>query len=357
MTAAAETGLDSRRMSAARLREATARADRDGARGPKLSVILATDGVEQGRETLAHLSRQTAADRIEVLLVTPPGSVDGGADPDLDGFHSVRVIEADPRSSTARARATAVPAARAPVVAMTESHCFPEPGWAEALIAAHRGPWAAVGPEFDNENPGTASWANLFVDYSTWITPLTPGQADDLPGNNSSYKRSLLLEYGEDLARWLESESILHWDLRSRGHGLYIEPGARVRHLNIDRLIPALAEHFLGGRCFAGLRSRGWHPLRRALYVIASPLIPVIRLRRMFQHLRRTSRRDLLPGVLPMMVGSLIAHATGEMMGYLAGTGSATSRLAKYELVKQRYVARAGGTSAGGRTTEAVTEA
>ena len=303
-------------------------------------MILATDGVEVAREALTNLRAQTAAARIEVLLVTPPGDpheepVDG-----LDVFHSVRIIEADTTSSTPRARGIAFAAARAPVVAMTETHCFPEPDWAVALIAAHRGPWAAVGPELHNANPNSLrSWANLIVDYGPWLAPMDPGPVDDLPGHNSAYKRAVLIdEYGDELGRLFESETVLHWELRSRGYGLYLESGARTHHRNHDRPFPAMVEHFNAGRGFGALRSRNWSPARRALYAIASPLIPPIRLRRMLGHIRRTRRRDLLPGVLPMMVGSLVAHAVGEMIGYLSGPGRAAKVTAKYELHRESYV-------------------
>jgi hypothetical protein len=313
-----------------------------GRDGPELAVILATDGLEPARDTIGHLREQTARDRVELVLVTPPGSVDGDAGGDLDGFHSVSVVEWDTPGSAAAARAAGVSAARAPVVAMAETHCFPDPGWADALIAAHRGPWAAVGPEIANENPDRmSSWANLYVDYAAWVAP-TRGPADDLPGHNSSYKRALLLEYGGELGRLLESESIMHWDLRSRGHRLFVEPEARVRHRNITKTRDALVEHFYNGRCFGGLRSRHWPVARRALYAAASPLIPAIRLARIIRRLRRTGRGNILPGALPMIVACLVVHAAGELTGYATGSGDAARRMAPYELHRNRYVAGAG---------------
>jgi hypothetical protein len=42
--------------------------------------------------------------------------------------------------------------ARAPIVALAEDHAFPAPGWAEALIAAHRDPWAAIGAVIRHPN-------------------------------------------------------------------------------------------------------------------------------------------------------------------------------------------------------------
>jgi hypothetical protein len=302
-------------------------------------VILVTDGIELVRETLAHLREQSARDRIEVVIATPGGSLDGAGADELSGFHSVSVIDSESRESTPVARAEAVAAAHAPVVAMAETHCFPQPEWAEALIAAHRGPWAAVGPEIDNDNPERpASWANLYVDYASWLSPATSGPVDDLPGHNTSYKRELLLGYGAELPQLLLSESVLHWDLRSHGHGLYQEARARVRHRNINRPVPALIEHFHNGRCFGAARSRKWHPARRALYVAASPLIPAIRLRRILRDIRRTNRGYILPRALPMMLASLFTHAIGEMSGYATGAGKAPEGMAKYELDRDVFV-------------------
>jgi hypothetical protein len=309
---------------------------------PELSVILATDGFELAREVIGHLRQQTVQDRIELVIATPGGNLDGAGQEDLAGFHSVRVVDAEPRESAPVARAAAVRATQAPVVAMAETHCFPDPGWAEALILAHRGPWAAVGPEIDNENPERpASWANLYVDYAAWLAPATSGPVDDLPGHNTSYKRELLIGYGDQLGRMMLSESIMHQDLRSRGHRLYQEAAAKARHRNIDRPIPALIEHFHNGRCFGSLRSRDWHPLRRAIYAAASPLIPLIRLRRIVREVRRTNRTHILPRALPMMVASLSWHAAGEMLGYLTGAGDAARGMAKYELDRDVFVADA----------------
>lgn len=303
-------------------------------------MILVTDGLETAQETLSHLRAQTAAGRIELVVTMPGGEATENGDRALAGFHSTRVVRSDPQNGTAVARAAAIVQARAPVVVLAETHCFPEPEWADMLIAAHREPWAGVGPEIHNENPDKPiSWGNLLVDYCSWLAPATAGPADDLPGHNSSYKRALLLDYGDDLSRLLESESILHWDLRARGHQLYVEARARTRHRNITRFVPAALEHFHNGRSFGGLRSRDWHPARRIFYAAASPLIPIVRLGRILREIRRKKRQDLLPEVLPSVLGSLVAHGAGELMGYLMGSGRSAEEMAKYEIYRDRYVA------------------
>ena len=91
--------------------------------------------------------------------------------------------------------------ASAPIVVFTEDHCFPEPEWAAALLARHAEPWAAVGPVLRNANPETTvSWADLLIAYGPWLAPGVAGPKDHLPGHNSSYKTSVLREYGDRLA-------------------------------------------------------------------------------------------------------------------------------------------------------------
>src|SRR5437588_133855 len=82
---------------------------------------------------------------------------------------------------------------------------------AQALLAAHRGPWAAVGPVVRNANPSTSvSWADFLIGYGPWCDPAPAGDLDHLPGHNSSYKRAILLDYGSELEGLLEAESVLH---------------------------------------------------------------------------------------------------------------------------------------------------
>ena len=103
-------------------------------------MVLATDEMETVEEAVSHLRAQTASDRLELVVVAPPSEVEQAEIDKLAGFHSVRAVAHDPRPSSPPPRAAGVGAARAPLVGFTETHCFPEPGWAEALIEAHRGP-------------------------------------------------------------------------------------------------------------------------------------------------------------------------------------------------------------------------
>jgi hypothetical protein len=309
----------------------------DGEPGrPALSVVVPTDRFETARAVVEALSAQTVAERIELVMVVPsPG--DGNGDPALEWmtFHSVRLVEQDPLAPYTEARARGVEAAGADLVAFTETHSFPAPGWAEALIATQRGPWVAVGPEVENENPEPlVSRVGMLINYGPWAAPAKPGPVEHVPGHNSCYERAALLGYGPRLARMLEAESVLHWDLRRRGRRLYLQPAARVRHRNLGLLRPAIDEHFHGSRSFAAARAAGWAPPRRLVYALACPLLPAIRLARVLRPGRgRRYARPPLRALPPLLI-LLAAAAAGELAGYLTGTGNSLDRLTHYEIDK-----------------------
>jgi glycosyltransferase involved in cell wall biosynthesis len=306
-----------------------------------MSVIVVTpDRYETVRKTIRHLRAQKVKARIEVVLVAP--SVDGlGLDEkELSGFHQFSVVAVGHMRSTARARAAGVLKACAPVVAFAEDHAFPAPGWAEALINAHREDWAAVGPVMSNANPGSlTSWANLAVEYGPWLAPMTGGEVEHLPGHNGSYKRELLLEYGDRLEEMLDAESVLQWDLRARGHRLYLEPKARTFHENFTAPLSSVVLRFYGGRLFAAARARRWPIWRRLLFIGGSPLIPLVRFSRLARELRRRDgTRRLWPRLAPMLFAALVFDGAGELVGYAFGAGRAMAILSDMEFHRQRYM-------------------
>jgi len=308
---------------------------------PKMSVIILTpDCYETIRQTMNCLRAQTARDQLEIIIVASPASRLFDGEMELAEFNNVRVVEIGPMNSTAVARAAGVRQATAPVVAFAEDHSYPDSHWAKTLIAAHRGPWAAVGPAMCNANPySTLSWINLAIEYGPWLHPVSGGSVDHLPGHNSSYKRDLLLAYGSQLDAMLEAESVLHWELLAKGHQLCLEPAARTYHLNYSLRLATIWLRFLGGRLFAGSRARSWSLLRRLLYGAASPLIPIVRLHRVLRDLRRASKPPrVLRHVLPLLGLALASDAAGEMVGYLLGSGQTMRKLSDMEFHRHRYL-------------------
>jgi hypothetical protein len=310
---------------------------------PAMSVIVITpDSYSTVRKTIRRLRAQSVSHQLEIVLVVPSAQGASIDRAELDSFCGIQIVEIGDMTSTARARAAGVQRATAPVVAFVEDHSFPAKGWAEALIQAHRQPWAAVGPMMANANPHSlVSWTNLIVEYAEWMEPVPAGVAEHLPGHNGTYKRAHLLEYGDRLEAMLEAESILQWDLRAKGHQLYLEPAAKTYHQNFSAPFSWVALRLDGGRLFAASRARTWSPLRRLLYAFTAPLIPLVRFRRIVGELRRPGRaRHLMPRVLPLLFAALVVDGTGEMIGYACGVGNAMRRLSDMEFHRERYLTK-----------------
>jgi len=311
----------------------------DSATPPQLSVILyAADSFATVGKTLRHLHAQTARAELELVLVAP-----ADVQQQADRINAQRV-EVPAGAPAHVARAAGMRAATAPVVVLAEDHSFPEPDWAAALIKAHRGPWAAVGPVIGNANPGSLmSWVSLFINYGQWAAPHPGGVVRDLPGLNSSYKRTVLLAYGPRLEQMLERESILHEDLQANGHQLYLEPTAQTKHVNVSRGWSTILDQYLGGRCFAGTRAAtgrwGLGPRLRAC--VMTPLMIAGWLRAILRDIRRCGQwTHLWPRILPALAVSLGARGLGELVGYLGGPGDTTAALADFEFHRHKHICK-----------------
>jgi hypothetical protein len=307
---------------------------------PDMSVILITpDRYETIRRVVEVLRGQTVRERLEIVIVGPSREQLGFPVSDLAGFAGYQVLEINDMTSTSRGRAAGIKAARGSVIAMTEDHCFPAPGWAEALIDRHKEPWTGVGSVFCNANPRTAvSWANFLIEYGEWADPISPGPTNHIPGHNSSYKRDALLEYGSGLADFLEAESPMQWDMMNRGHTFCMEPGAKMFHLNFSVFGRSIPLRFNGGRLFAANRAHEWSLMRRLSYCLLSPLIPLVRVGRVLRAANRIGQSKLTLRVLPTLCIMLGFDGLGEMVGYLAGSGSAMQRLSDMEFHRERFL-------------------
>ena len=227
---------------------------------PEVSVVIVTpDTYETIRETINHLRAQTVKDKLEIVIVAPSVKTLNPDESELQDFAQSQVVIVGEIKSIAWGNAAGIRHANAPIVALAEDHSYPDPSWAEALIRAHRQQWVAVGPVVRNANPENAiSWADLLIGYGPWLDPTPARIVSQLPGHNCSYKKAVLLEYGHKLESMLEAETVLHWDLCSRGFQIYLDSAAKISHTNFSLLSSWIPVQFLAGRVFAAARSRNW---------------------------------------------------------------------------------------------------
>jgi len=313
---------------------------------PALSAIVATpDSYASIRKTIRHLHAQNVRDQLELIIVAPARDALMLVESELAGFGSWRVVEVGRIDSGGGIVACGVRAASAPVVVYVEEHSYPAPGWAEALIRAHAGPWAAVGPAVGNANPSNGiSWATLFLEFGAWVPPAVAGERRLLPSHQTSYKRSCLLEFGTALDDLLEAETTLQTTLLAHGQRLYFEPAAQTDHVNVSRFLDLIAIEFQNYRMFAANRAAHghWPHRRRVLYVVCGPLLPAVRLYRTLREVHRCGQLAATgPRLLfPLVVGA-VAGAAGEMVGFTFGAGAAARKRLSFELERLRHVTEA----------------
>ena len=292
---------------------------------PTLSVVLVCgSGYEVLHRTVEHLRRQSMASDLELLVVSPDPERVRVPDDVAADFHSVRVIPVSSERRLCAARAEGIRQARAPYAAMAEDHCFPNRVWAETLLAQHTGGAAVVGPGMDNCNPGTAlSWAAYLVAYGPWTGGGDARPMSFLPGHNSSYRRTVMMEFGERLDALMGSEVVAHWTLHRQGHRVIWDPRARCRHVNLTRLGTLAVTMYHHSRVFGTLRVQSNSIMRRLLYLASIPLVPPLRVYRSLGQIWR----EVPPGISKLAVlwyvtVAMVASAAGEGMGLAFGTGS-----------------------------------
>jgi hypothetical protein len=307
---------------------------------PVLSVILTTAGrFADVRVTVRHLQRQTIAARIELILLAPKAGDFGMAESDTSRFLRVQLVELPQVTTVAAGNAVGVTHATAEVVVFSEDHAFPQPTWAEALVERHRENWVAVGPVVANGNPATAaSWADYLLGYGPWHEGHRGGSVSMLPGHNSSYKRAALLKFGPDLPRLLVAETVLQERLVTGGGRLFLEPRARISHLNFGRLGVFLAVQFHSGRQFAASRVCEWSLAKRLGYAVGSPLIPLVRLFRTVRFGVRLPNRPARVAIASTLTVGLLVDAIGQFLGYIAGSGSSPQFLTEFEYRRVRFI-------------------
>ncbi len=304
---------------------------------PEMTVVLMVDQRRQrAARSLGSVLAQTAIDRLEILLYD---FAHGSKPPVAGSDHpAVTVIPASYPNSIGAVRLAGFRRASAPLVAFLEEHTRAEPEWAAALLARFTsGPWAGVGAEVLNLNPGGLVGDALFLmNYTGFIAPAEGGPSPLLQGNNSAYRRDSVLALGEDLIDLLEIESLLDWRLGSQGATLYVEPAAKFAHANEHIVLAFWEGNYLFSRLFGALRAQAqhWTPADRWLRVAAAPLLPLLRVARLLRFVRAKRPQDLPLVVrgMPYIISAQYASVIGQSIGLVFGEGRSREQFLFYEM-------------------------
>jgi hypothetical protein len=315
----------------------------DAVSTPRLSVVLATDSYDTIRPVLSALRRQTCAPEIEPIIVLLGREAAAVRSEDLSAFPAAKVVRSV--GHLPEARAAGVRAASAPIVFIGETHTYPQRGWAEALLTAFTGPWAAVVPAIGNANPtGAASWASYLFDYGMWGPHRQSGEIPDPLVYNTAYRRDVLLAIGEGLATALNPSEETLWPLLwSRGHRAAFASDAQILHLNVGTFSTLIHEKFCVGVVLGTHRSARWSTLRRLLYFAGSPLIALVLFGRVLGGARYWPSGGLRARAIGGVLVAAIAKAAGEATAYLGvKLPAAAATLHDMEVRKVQYAGRVG---------------
>ena len=292
------------------------------------SVVIVTREEPARLRVLEFLKKQTLGERLEVVVVTPnPTTTPAG----------VVQLPSPEFELSGTAWSAGIRKAGAPVVALLEDHCYPEPDWAELLLEEHQKGCVAAAGSIGNANPSPRSWAGFLMAYGRWHRAAQAGPIDDLPARNGSYQRAALLELGEELPRYLDREGGLHDRLRDQG--LRFQPRAHLRHLNPSRLRPWGELRFQAGRLFAARRSRRWPWWRRLVYLVFGLLVvPLRRLPTLARLLRQQVPLHQRHQTFCWLLVALALHGLGELTGYALGAGRSAAWLTEFEFGRRLQI-------------------
>jgi glycosyltransferase involved in cell wall biosynthesis len=221
-----------------------------------------------------------------VEIVVVDNSVDGTAEIITREFPNVKLVRCAEDRLMPELWETGIRECVGNVVAITTSHFVPAKNWIAEILKAHENPSPAIGGAIENERTsGIVAWAVYFCRYSPYMLPFKEASVRDFAGDNASYKRSALERYEH---AWRNGfwESFVHEEMIKDGAQLLVSPEIVVYHQKSFDLADFVKQRFWHGRQFGSERALSLSPLKRVLYILLSPLIPLV-------YLFRITRRVL----------------------------------------------------------------
>jgi GT2 family glycosyltransferase len=285
---------------------------------PELSVVVASvNGLPYLGECLNALHANAPGSEIVVADSTDEETRTRVS----SDWPDVRLLSFDEPRSVPELRAAGIAAASAPYVAVIEDHCVVPPGWAEAVVAAHREDHPVVGGAVRNVKTKLArDWAAFFCEYSAFMEPWASGPVPDLTGMNVSYDREALAAI-DDLLREGRWENELHARLHERGFRLWAAPGAVIEHAKDFGFREFASQRYHYSRSYAGRRAE-LVGTRRWLYALGTPLLVPLAIWRIARNVRaRRGYGGQFGRAAPLLLVYAGVCAYGELVGYMFGGG------------------------------------
>ncbi|MBI5876967.1 MAG: glycosyltransferase family 2 protein [Chloroflexi bacterium] len=282
---------------------------------PELSIVIAADAPPALGECLASIERQRGGRAVEVLVVSHRPDDQRIA---REHVRDCVVLDAPPSGLAPHRWAVGIGRAQGRLIALTDGACVPDANWIDEIVRAHAAYHSGIGGALElADGASLLDRATYFVRWARHMPPLAESSAD-LPGENVSYKRAALAED----AGWIAANGFWPQDvnehLRGQMRSLRSNPACVVR-VKQPYTLGGIARHqVISGRLLGQARARRSAGPKRWLILLATPVIPLVRLQRIARAVagKRRHGREFATA-LPLIFAILVCEAAGELDGML----------------------------------------
>ena len=301
--------------------------EKSDSKSPQLSVVIASAQSEKELErSLEALMRQAFLPNVEVVVADC--CHEGVINAVKLRFPTVKFQKLPRTTTLPYLWAAGINSSEGQLIAFTDTSCIVEDNWISAILKAHDSDNPVIGGAVEVRGcQGWTDWAAYFCEYGQFMSPLKPGMAGELPGNNLSFKRGMLekgVEFVQD-GFWKT-----YWCRRLQEDGiqLVLDPSIIVTCQKPYRLIPFLVRRFHHGRCFAGMRVKKAPLLLRSYFLAGAPILPLIFLARLIKSIS-SKGRYYMEFALSFHVSllAILSWSVGEFWGYLTGPGNSCAHI------------------------------
>lgn len=290
----------------------------------ELSVVVAASHEDdEGHvwpECLSSIAQQIDGRAVEVFAITDDARE---AREIREAFPDMIVIESDLPRAVQPLWGLGMPRARGRVIAITDACCIPGDGWIETILKAHGEGKVAVGGAIEMAPGSRASdWAVYFTRYfvrdAPLATPFTAGPTLEVPCENGTYDREALSSQMEAIGARGFYEVEVNPTLRSQGFTLWCDPAIVVWYNNKFSIAGFIRHRLTHGREFGRTRAAGCSGIKRALYVLATPVVPLVLVSRVVRNVWKKPRYlGPFARSLPLVVTFVACWGLGELGGLL----------------------------------------
>lgn len=301
-------------------------------------ILIAGNNRQRAQRMLRSVLDQDVADQVVVIVY------DRADRPtrDLPEFTLPNIVyePVEKHSTYAQLQKRGLLAASTEVVAFIEEHVVVPPGWARESLERHREGYAGVSGTFVSGNP-QRRWARtvLLITYGSYAVSAQPGETINIPGDNSSFIRSKLLKYGEELETLLSTDILLTRRLIADGERLY-RADMVVRHWNDVKFVDNWLALFYSNQLYICnlMAVEKWSLGQRLRRLLVIPLVPFVRLLKNYRAAKqnRVEMKQLLADI-PAIFLFHVASAAGMAAALLFGYQNSERRFADYETTAESW--------------------